>query len=334
MFSLHGWRRAILIAVSILLFTLSAAAGILGTVRGIAHDPQHRPIRGAAVMLKAAHSDFMQHTTTKDDGSFEFPAVELGEYIVTVSAEGFTTQEQRLQLASDAAPILHFPMSLATVTQQINVSGAAPLIDPASNSTLTEVDRERIADTPGASRTNSLAFITDYIPGAAMVHNQLHVRGGHQSTWAIDGVALPNTNIASNVGPQFDPKDIDTVEIQRGGLASDYGDRAYGVFNVAQRSGFERNREAELLLSYGTFNATDDQLNFGDHTQNFAYYVSLNGNRTDYGLEPPVEKNIHNIGDGAGLSSMLTYNVDPNDQLRFSGGFRSDFYQVPVDPTA
>ena len=44
-----------------------------------------------------------------------------------------------------------------------------------------------------------------------MVHDQLHVRGGHQVTWAIDGVPVPNTNIASNVGPQFDPKDIDYV---------------------------------------------------------------------------------------------------------------------------
>ena len=49
-----------------------------------------------------------------------------------------------------------------------------------------------------------------------MVHDQLHVRGGHQVTWAIDGVPVPNTNIATNVGPQFDPKDVDYMEVQRG----------------------------------------------------------------------------------------------------------------------
>ena len=49
---------------------------------------------------------------------------------------------------------------------------------------------------PGADRTNSMAMITDYVPGAYMVHDMLHVRGGHQYSWLIDGVPVPNTNIA------------------------------------------------------------------------------------------------------------------------------------------
>ena len=48
-------------------------------------------------------------------------------------------------------------------------------------------------------------------------------------TWAIDGVPIPNTNIASNIGPQIDPKDIDYIEAQRGGYSSAYGDRTYGL---------------------------------------------------------------------------------------------------------
>ena len=103
-------------------------------------------------------------------------------------------------------------------------------------------------------------------------------------SWLIDGVPIPNTNIASNLGPQIDPKDIDTVEMQRGSYAADYGDRTYGIFNVAPRTGFERNNEAELVLSAGNFYQTDDQLNFGGHTNRFAYYASVNGNRTNLGL--------------------------------------------------
>ena len=128
-------------------------------------------------------------------------------------------------------------------------------------------------------------MITDYVPSAYMVHDQLHIRGGHQVSWLIDGVPVPNTNIASNVGPQFDPKDIDYLEVQRGGYSAEYGDRTYGVFNVVTRSGFERNRQAELVTSYGSFNNTNDQFSFGDHTDRFAYYGSVSGNRTDLGLE-------------------------------------------------
>jgi hypothetical protein len=33
-------------------------------------------------------------------------------------------------------------------------------------------------------------------------------------------VPIPNTNIASNIGPQIDPKDIDFLEAQRGCYSS------------------------------------------------------------------------------------------------------------------
>ena len=37
-----------------------AFATIFGSVRGVVHDPQHRPIPGAQVTLKAQNSDWTQ----------------------------------------------------------------------------------------------------------------------------------------------------------------------------------------------------------------------------------------------------------------------------------
>ena len=82
-----------------------------------------------------------------------------------------------------------------------------------------------------------------------MMHDMLHMRGGHQVSWLIDCVEIPNTNIASNLGAQIDPKDMNYVEVQRGSYTADVGDRTYGVFNVVPRTGFERDHEAELVLS-------------------------------------------------------------------------------------
>jgi len=77
---------------------------------------------------------------------------------------------------------------------------------PQSSTTSTTLSREQIATTPGADSPNSLNMITNYVPSAVVVHDQLHIRGGHQVSWLLDGVPVPNTNIASNVGPQFDPR--------------------------------------------------------------------------------------------------------------------------------
>ena len=287
-------------AVILLCCATMMLATVFGTVRGVVHDPQHRPMPGTNLTLKAADSDYTRTATTDADGQFIFDAVPVGTYSLTVSQAGFAAAQQAVTVLSGSSPVLHFELQLASTTETVTVVAeeAPPQIESVTPTTL--VSRDQIAVTPGATRTNSVALITDYVPGSYVTHDQLHIRGGHQVSWLIDGVPIPNTNIASNLGPQIDPKDIDTMEAQRGSYAADYGDRTYGVFSVVPRTGFERNNEAELLLSAGNFYQTDNQFNLGSHTNRFAYYGSVNGNRTNLGLQTPTSAVIHDAANGLG----------------------------------
>ncbi len=315
-----------------LLSALVLYASVFGTIRVVVHDPSHRPLQNAEVVLNNAANGVNMKSETDSAGIAQFVGVPIGSYKVQVTEPGFAQAVSDVQALSDRVQDIHIQMQIERLQQSVEVSADAIMMDPTSSTPQTTITREDISATPGADRTNSLSFITDRVPGAYMVHDQLHVRGGHQVTWAIDGVPVPNTNIASNVGPQFDPKDADFVEAQRGSYMADFGDRTYGVFNVVPKSGFERNRIAQLIASYGSFHQTDDQLSFGDHTERFAYYASLTGYRTDFGLEPPTFTNLHNQSSGGGVFTSLTYNAHNNDQLRFVGSARGDFYQVPNDP--
>ena len=251
---------------------------------------------------------------------------------MTVELAGFASEEQKLVLSSGRDVRTHFSLTVAQAKETVEVKDESVAVNPESSTTATLVSRRQIAQTPGADQTNSLSMITNYVPSAYMVHDQLHIRGGHQVSWLIDGVPVPNTNIASNVGPQFDPKDIDYLEVQRGGYSAEYGDRTYGVFNVVTRSGFERDRQAELVTSYGSFNRTEDQFSIGDHTDRFAYYASVSGNRTDLGLETGSPEVLHDLGRGLSGFTSLTFNKTPSDQLRLVASARGDHYQVPNDP--
>nr|MDP9146881.1 carboxypeptidase-like regulatory domain-containing protein [Acidobacteriota bacterium] len=62
-----------------------AMATVFGTVRGIVHDPQHRPVADIAIVLAAKDSAYSVTEHTDVDGQFHFDAVPLGEYRVTVS---------------------------------------------------------------------------------------------------------------------------------------------------------------------------------------------------------------------------------------------------------
>jgi len=316
----------------LLLLAATVFASIFGSVRGIVHDPQHRPVQDAMVMLRAKSSDWSATSTTNADGAFEFNAVPIGEYSVTVADPGFTQVAQNVVVNSGTEPVMHFQLRLAGAKETVNVS-AAPVLAPTDSATPTTlVSRTDIERTPGAARSNSLAMITNYVPGAYVTHDQLHIRGGHQTSWLIDGVPVPNTNIASNLGPQFDPKDIDYMEANRGSYTAEFGDRTYGVFNVVPRTGFERNNQGELVLSAGNFYQTNDQLSFGSHTERFAYYASANGNRSNLGIQTPVPEIVHDAANGYGGFGSIILNVDPSNQLRLITSLRKDYYQIPYDP--
>jgi len=324
--------KRILSFMLFLFAAFTAFATVFGTVRGIVHDPQHRPVSGIQIVLKAKDSGFTLTAQTDSSGEFHFDAVPLGQYAVTVSGVSFSADTQIVIVLSGTAPILHFELHLASQNQSITVSADAASAQTETVTPTQLVDRTDIQQTPGANRANSLAMITDHVPGAYLTHDQLHVRGGHQVSWLIDGVPIPNTNIASNLGPQIDPKDIDMLEMQRGSYAADFGDRTYGVFNIAPRTGFERNNDAELVTGFGNFYQTDDQFNLGGHTRQLAFYGSINFNRTGVGLETPTTAVIHDQANGFGGFGSLIYNADPANQFRLVTSLRRDFYQVPFDP--
>jgi hypothetical protein len=325
-------RFGFILIPAVLLLSVLANADVYGAVRGVIHDPQHRPVQDAMVMIRAKSSEWSKSTTTDSSGNFQFNGVPLGEYSVTVASEGFAQAAQDVTVIAGTVPVVHFQLRIAGTKENVTVSAAGAVAPTDSFTPTTLISRTDIERTPGADATNSMAMITDYVPGAYVTHDMLHLRGGHQTTWMLDGVPLINTAIAQNLGPQFDPKDLDYVEADRGSYGAEYGDRTYGVFNAVPRTGFERNHEAELTLTAGNFYQTDDQLSFGSHTQRFAYYASVNGNRSNLGLQPPVPQVVHDAVNGFGGFGSFIYNAKSSDQLRLMTSGRRDYYQIPYDP--
>jgi hypothetical protein len=325
-------RPHILAAVLLLAAFLPTHATVFATVHGVVHDPQHRPIAGAEVALQAADSEFVLRATTNAAGEFELPQSPIGVYRLTVTAAGFADATETVTVVSGTNPVLHIPLGVEGETQSVVVEGETSTADTATPTTL--ITRQTIDETPGADRTTGTEMITDYVPGAYMTHDMLHMRGGHQTSWLIDGVAIPNTKIASNVGPQIDPKDIDSLETERGSYDADLGDRTYGVFNVLPRNGFEFNRDGEVLLYAGNLYTGEAQVSFGDHSQKSAWYASATGSRSNYGLATPVVAIDHDATNSESGFVSLIRNQTAKDQLRVDGQYRQDFFQIPYDPDA
>jgi hypothetical protein len=293
-------------------------------------------ILGATVTLKATESAWTQTTYTDRKGEFTINAVPIGEYQLEAQQPGFQTTSQSVRITMGSAPKVELTLPVSSTSSTVEVSEAPTSIEQlaaeAQSPPVMVSRRDIMEGLPGADRMSSLQFITETTPSAFVLHDHLHVRGGHQIDYSIDGVPVPNTNMSSNVGRALDPKDIDEVEINRGGYGAGKGDRTFAQVNILTRSGFDFNKDADLTLTYGSNHQTNDQIGFGGHNAKFAYYASAVGNRTDLGLEPPSEQVIHNLGSGLGFFTNMSYNAGPLDSIRWTASLRQDHFQVPNFP--
>jgi hypothetical protein len=330
--SISGRVRRLIPVLLALLLAIPALAAIFGTVRVSVRDPQNYSIPNAKVSLRSKTSDWSKMGRTDAEGVMQFDAVPIGVYVVSVQSEGFMGMPQKeIEVNSDKVTTMTAELNMDEVKESVDVVGTANAVNPESSTTQTLTSRSDISLTPGADRTGSLDIITKFVPGSYVMHDHLHSRGGHGVSWQIDGVPVPNSDLAT-VGSQFDPKDIDYLESQRGGYSAQYGDRSYGVFNVVPRTGFEGERFGDFQLSYGSFNRVNTYLSMGSHTERFAWYASGAGSRTDFGLERPDSQILHDLSASASGFTSLVFNPNGSNQLRLVSSLRHDHYQVPNIP--
>ncbi|MGA7107014.1 MAG: carboxypeptidase regulatory-like domain-containing protein [Terracidiphilus sp.] len=146
---------------------------------------------GAQITLQAADSSFMLSATSDAIGDFKLPQAPIGVYRLQVSAPGFATVIDAITIASGTYPLLHVRLDLETAMQSVVVhASSAPEANADSVTPTTLITRAQIDQTPGASRSTGMQMITDFVPGSYMTHDMLHMRGGHQTSWLIDGVSI------------------------------------------------------------------------------------------------------------------------------------------------
>ena len=96
------------IGVIVVLLPAMLLATVLGSLRGIVHDPDHRPVPGARIVIQSTTSDYTQDLSSGVEGSFETPTLPAGAYRVTVTKEGFAAAAKQVVDVSGSAPVLHF----------------------------------------------------------------------------------------------------------------------------------------------------------------------------------------------------------------------------------
>jgi hypothetical protein len=102
-------------------------------VSGHVTDATGAGITGATVTLRGASGSTRQ-ITTGTDGSFQLTEIPAGRYDLTVTAPGFATNHQSLDLKPSELALLQPRLGVGPVTQSMEVTASAPIVETDSAS--------------------------------------------------------------------------------------------------------------------------------------------------------------------------------------------------------
>jgi carboxypeptidase family protein len=244
----------------LLLWTLipaSLRAQVAGaTLSGTIMDAQGGAIPNAKVSARNTATGVSTDTTTNAAGAYTIVNLLPGDYDVNVSAAGFNTIATKVTLTVGAKQELSTSLQVGQVTQEVQVTGVAPIVET-TNATLSgEVEGTQIIQLPLNGR--DWAQLATLQPGVAQVrpHEAVDAPGGstrglgmqmtvdgnrpQQNVYRLNGVIV---NDYSNAGPgnvlgaNMGVDAVQEFSVLTSNYSAEYGFTSGGVINAITRSG-------------------------------------------------------------------------------------------------
>src|SRR5689334_5405440 len=178
----------------LLMFTLAAlpvwAQETRGNISGTVKDSTG-VIPGATVVITSADTGATQTLITNGSGYFEAPLLQAGNYTVSVEMTGFKkVTHTGVVLAVSQQLSIPITLELGQISENITVTGEAPLLDTSAVSSGQNFDNKLIEGLPAAS--NQPILLVKFSQGIVSPTTQQQVLQGQ-----IDG---PNDGAGTPVG--------------------------------------------------------------------------------------------------------------------------------------
>jgi len=330
---LRPWRRSTACLLAAALFCLLTAgiarADVFGRLRFVVRDQAGKPIQSANIIFHdtaGVSPDF--NVLTDANGVALSPPLEIRPWRITTQVASFVTDTRLVSVLADTSTDVEIVLVKRILTGTIRIVGTNA---PNRNQTavVNRIDQSRIKFGSTAGNPQSLRNLLITNPGFVQDSvNQAHPRGEHSATSIyLNGFKLPSA-FQGRAGQVLVPETIQSVDVQTGGYAPEYGGETAAALNVNLRAGTITPFQS-LSLDSGSFSTYDQSLSFGGQAgapignsaaRKFGYFVNVSGRSTTNALEPPQPDNqdVHNGGKSQSFFGNFGYALGDNDQLSLS----------------
>jgi len=260
-----AFRLVSSVCILLLISTWASAQTETGQITGTITDATGAVVLGARVVAKSANTALTRETASNAAGIYTIPSLKPDAYDVTITASGFQTVTQRVEVAVGGKTDVSVQLAVGSATEIVEVTGSAANAVNTENQTLSEtITSQQIDMLPTSPTRNPYALVG--ISGNVTEDNS-SVRG---AGFAINGLRSASTDIlldgaenvssfTATVGQKIPLDSVQEFSVLTNNFTAEYGRASGGVVNLVTKSGsntfhgsaYEYNRVS--ALSANTF---------------------------------------------------------------------------------
>jgi hypothetical protein len=322
-------KKALIIAVLLWAIPMLAQS-FSGELRLNVTDPAGLGVKSTVELISEANQ-YHYIFTTDDQGNLDAKRLPYGIYQVRIRVKGFAEVSQSVEIRSALPLDRAIRLKVASVSESVDVTASATLIDPyragSINQLGTEVMQDRLTALPG----RGMQDLVNSQPGWLYEGNAvLHPRGSeYQTQFVVDGIPLTD-NRSPSFGPEpAEADDVESLTIYTAGIPAEFGRKMGGVVEVNTLKNQYPGFHGQLTLFGGTYDtagaSTQDQYTWKGNTLG----ISASGDMTAHYLNPVVPQNYTNRATTASFSASYERELTPKDRLTFIVRHELARYQIP-----
>ena len=251
-------NRLIAMAALVALSVIPAnAQQTTGNITGRILDAQSAAVPGVSVTAKNTQTGFTRSDVSDAEGIYRLNALPVGTYDLTAELQGFSKIDNQGIVVS-VGQTLEIPltMKVATVQENVTVTGETPLIETRSSSVGGVVDIARIENLPLNGRQFANLAVT--VPGVGLgFHSdptkstqfspQINGGNGRNVNYQIDG-GDNNDDTVGGLLQNFPLEAIQEFNFVTQRFKAEYGRSNGGVMNIVTKSGTNEMRGSAFTL--------------------------------------------------------------------------------------
>jgi carboxypeptidase family protein/TonB-dependent receptor-like protein len=242
------WRIILALAVFFAAAPL-AHAQVKGSFTGIVSDPSGAVIPGATVTATNEATNVAVTGPANSEGVYTIAGLLPGFYTVKAEAKGFKSfVNQHIELTVGYVQRLDFKLGVGEVTQEVTVSGEAPLVETSSMRMSNLITAQQVQNLPLNGR--NIFQLAQLAPGAVDVSNLITEPGSHgggvlttvvngarvnMNGFMLDGISDKGLSGGSNTTPSVDT--VQEFRVDTEVLSAEYGSTVGALTQIVTKSG-------------------------------------------------------------------------------------------------